>query len=174
MQQSIMISLMAEDRPGIVESISEVVASLQGNWLESRLARLGGQFAGIIHAQISTDQAEALTEALEQLNSQVLTLTVTTVKSQPSSEPNQRVRFKVVANDRPGIIQEISATIAANGANLEELATDLASAPWSGEPLFHAEGLVALPATLDADGLASRLESLADDLMVEIDIPDKK
>lgn len=168
MQQSILISLMAEDRPGIVELLSDVVAKQKGNWLESRLARLGGQFAGIVRVQVAQECAADLTHALQELNERGITLIITDVAQATVENSLELVRFKVVANDRPGIVQEISAIIAEAGANLEELTTDLGSTPWSGEGLFQAEGLVALPASLDEDVLAAKLESLADDLMVEM------
>jgi len=41
-------------------------------------------------------------------------------------------------------------------------------APMSSEPLFHADALLALPLTLSLDDLQQKLESLADDLMVEL------
>ena len=98
-----------------------------------------------------------------------LTLTITTIDSTTKSEQRHHVRFSIVGNDRPGIVQEISATIAACGANLEELSTSLESAPWSGDPLFKTQGLAALPANVEIDELTERLESLADDLIVEIE-----
>jgi hypothetical protein len=36
-----------KDRPGLVEAPSEALAAHHGNWLESRIAGLGGRFAAI-------------------------------------------------------------------------------------------------------------------------------
>ena len=43
---SLVLTLIGPDRPGLVERVSDVVASHGGNWLESRMAHLAGQFAG--------------------------------------------------------------------------------------------------------------------------------
>lgn len=169
MQHSFIVNLLAQDRPGIVEALSDTVAQHGGNWLESRLARLGGQFAGIVRIQVEEKKEQTLSQALMALNSDSLTLTISRVESHPEDQEKHIVRFKVVGNDRPGIVQEISTTIARLGANLEELVTNLDSTPWSGEGLFQAEGLVSLPGGVDADALADKLEALADDLMVEIE-----
>lgn len=169
MNQSLMISLMAKDRPGIVGAVADAVKQQHGNWLESRLARLGGQFAGIIHVSVAHQHVDTLLQALQALNSDTLSLTVTAVETATSPDVLHRVHFSVVGNDRPGIVQEISRTIAGCGANLEELATHLDSAPWSGDLMFTTRGLVALPTELSIDELVEKLESLADDLIVEID-----
>lgn len=172
MQQSLIISLMAPDRPGIVETIADVVTEQGGNWLDSRMARLNGQFAGIIHINVEQAQAGALQAALEVLNDKGITLLVTEEKKNTATPTQSFLHIKVVGNDRPGIVREISSTIAGCGANVEELATYLGSVPGSGEPLFHAEGLVSLPESVSDDELCEKLEAISDDLMVEIGAPD--
>ena len=54
--------------------------------------------------------------------------------------------------------------------NVESLVTEVKPAPMSSEPLFHAEAVLAVPLTLSLDVLQKRLEALADDLMVELDL----
>ena len=44
----LVLTLIGPDRPGLVEAVAEVVAAHGGNWLESRMARLAGKFAGIL------------------------------------------------------------------------------------------------------------------------------
>lgn len=46
--------------------------------------------------------------------------------------------------------------------------TEVRPAPMSSEPLFHAEAILAVPLTLSLEVLQARLETLADDLMVEL------
>ncbi|MBT5031257.1 MAG: glycine cleavage system protein R, partial [Proteobacteria bacterium] len=48
MSQQIIITVFAEDRPGIIRDISTVILNHQGNWLDSSLSQLAGKFAGII------------------------------------------------------------------------------------------------------------------------------
>lgn len=167
MQQTYMISLMTADRPGVVEKIADAITRYKGNWLESRLVRLGGQFAGVISLQVATEDAADLVTALEAFNGSEMQLTVTPLQVS-AQENTQLVHFNVVANDRPGIVQELSSVFSAAGANLEELATDLGSTPWSGEALFEADALVALPEGVTVEALIEQLEALADDLMVEV------
>ena len=52
--------------------------------------------------------------------------------------------------------------------SLERLVTDVRPAPMSNEPLFHAEAILAVPLTLSLDVLQKRLETLADELLVDL------
>ena len=45
---SLILTIVGPDRPGLVRALSEAVAARGGSWLESRMARLAGQFAGIV------------------------------------------------------------------------------------------------------------------------------
>jgi len=65
-------------------------------------------------------------------------------------------------------VREITALLSKQGVNLESLSTDVRPAPMSGDPLFTAEALLQVPAALSLDTLQLSLETLADDLMVEL------
>ncbi|MBT1136367.1 ACT domain-containing protein, partial [Pseudomonas sp. PAH14] len=78
------------------------------------------------------------------------------------------IAMELVGNDRPGIVRDITRLLAEQGVNVERLSTEVRPAPMSSEPLFHADALLALPLTLSLEDLQARLESLADDLMVEL------
>ena len=47
MAASLIVTIVGPDRPGLVNLISDRVTALGGNWLESRMANLAGQFAGV-------------------------------------------------------------------------------------------------------------------------------
>ncbi|WP_339673605.1 ACT domain-containing protein [Dasania marina] len=169
MQQSLIMSFIAEDRPGIVDALSEVIAQQQGNWLESRLTRLGGQFTGIVRIEINEDAVDDLENALQGLAVKGITYTLSANHASVSSEELFPVNFKVTGDDRPGIVKELSALMANCGANIESLNTYISHAPWSGGLLFTMEGSATLPPTLGKGHLRSKLEGISDDLIVEID-----
>ncbi len=78
--------------------------------------------------------------------------------------------MELVGNDRPGIVRDITRLLTEQGINLEQLVTDVSPAPMSGDPLFHAEAMLAVPLDLPLETLQSRLETLADELMVELQL----
>jgi glycine cleavage system regulatory protein len=71
---SLVMTVLGQDRPGVVEALAKVVRDCGANWLESRMAHLAGQFAGIVHVEVEADRAESLLQALRQLERQGLTV----------------------------------------------------------------------------------------------------
>lgn len=168
---SVVLTILGEDRPGLVGQISELVAAHGGNWVESRMAHLAGQFAGILRVEIEADQAPALTDALADLNREGLDSVVHADASAPAADADlPLVRLDLVGHDRPGIIREISRVLAAQGVNVEELATECSSAPNTGQPLFRASATLRLPTGASESALRQALEEVAADMMVDISL----
>jgi glycine cleavage system regulatory protein len=163
----LVLTLIGPDHPGIVDSVSEVVAANGGNWLESRMAHLAGKFAGVLRVEVADEQAAALEEALGRL--EVGGLTVIVERSLPVEAARQHVmEIELLGLDRPGLVHEVSTLLAAHRMNVEELATDRPAAAHSGDRMFHAHIRVIVPETVDVTAIRQGLERLAGDLMVEI------
>jgi glycine cleavage system regulatory protein len=163
----LVLTLIGPDHPGIVDSVSEVVAAHGGNWLESRMAHLAGKFAGVLCIEVADEQAAALEAALARL--EVSGLKIVVERSAPVEAPRHHaMEIELLGVDRSGLVHEISALLAAHRINVEELATDRTTAAHSGDPMFHAHYRVFIPETVDVAAVRSGLERLAGDLMVEI------
>ena len=163
----LVLTLIGPDRPGLVEAVADTIAAGGGNWLESRMAHLAGQFAGILRVEVEPGRAETLVESLRKLESRGLRIVLETTRdAQPKH--GALVDVELVGQDRPGIVKEISALLASRGVNVEDLRTDRASAPMSGELLFSARARLVLPERLAVSELRAALEELAHDLMVEM------
>src|SRR2546429_5453896 len=67
MQLSLVMTVIGRDKPGLVDSLAGIVAEHGGNWLESRMSRLGGQFAGILRVQVPAEKEATLVGALQQI-----------------------------------------------------------------------------------------------------------
>jgi glycine cleavage system regulatory protein len=163
----LVLTLIGPDRPGLVEAVAEPIAAHGGSWLECRMAHLAGQFAGILRVEVPDAKAAALADALRRLEARGLRVTV---ESAPGavSLPRRTLVVDLVGLDRPGIVHEISRVLAQRGVNIEELVTDRTPAPMSAELLFRSRARVNVPEGLDAAELRSRLERLAQDLMVQV------
>ena len=163
----LVLTLIGPDRPGLVEAVAEPIAAHGGSWLECRMAHLAGQFAGILRVEVPDAKAAALADALRRLEARGLRVTV---ESAPGavSLPRRTLVVDLVGLDRPGIVHEISRVLAQRGVNIEELVTDRTPAPMSAELLFRSRARVNVPEGLDAAELRSRLEKLAQDLMVQV------
>jgi len=163
----LVLTVIGDDKPGLVERLAQVVSRNSGNWLESSMSQLAGKFAGILSVSVPDDHVEQLVNELESL-SDSLKLVIEQVSGEEPAEVSQSLTLSLVGNDRPGIIREISAALASQRVNVEELNTECTIAPMSGETLFNAEASLKIPADLDLDDLQQDLEKIADDLIVEI------
>ena len=67
MMTSLVLTFIGEDRPGLVSLLSEQIAAFDGNWLESRMARLAGKFAGILLVSVPEANVQALSQVLRRL-----------------------------------------------------------------------------------------------------------
>lgn len=166
MQTTLVMTVIGADRTGLVEAVAKVVAEHGGNWLESRMCRLGGEFAGIVRVTVTKAQQQALEAALGQLAG--LTIVVRGDESSQNAGESILITLDVVGQDRPGIVREITRALSAQGINVEELATECVSAPMSGEMLFQAKAKILVPANVTLDQLRQTLESGLSGLTVEL------
>lgn len=167
MTTNLVLTVIGDDKPGLVEALSQAIANNSGNWLESSMSQLAGKFAGILRVSVADAEADKLIAALQSLSPD-LNLLIERAAADGPGESFLTVTLNLVANDRPGIIREISRALAGLSVNVEKLSTRCVSAPMSGETLFKAEALLQVPADLDLQRLQLELEHLADDLIVEI------
>lgn len=166
MSQYMVLSLIGDDKPGLVDLLSETIAAHQGNWQESRMAHLADKFAGILTVAVPEEQEMALAGALLDLGKQGLHVTVE--KAQTQEAQGQRWLLSLVGNDRPGIIKEVSQVLHALSINVAELTTHCEPAPMSSDLLFKADAILTAPATLSLEELEQSLERITNDLIVEV------
>lgn len=167
MRSSLVLTVIGPDRPGIVQTLAEALAAHGGNWEQSQMAHLGGQFAGILRISVEPAQLKAFRGALDGLAARGLR--VVSEASLEAERPTGRpLRLQLTGADRPGIVHEVARALAAREVNIDELETSYDSAPMSGEALFHASALLHVPTHVDRHELQSTLEALADDLMVDV------
>ena len=161
MADSLVLTVIGPDRPGIVSQLSAIVESHGGNWVESQMAHLGGSFAGIVQVEVATP--DALVSALQALED----LHVHAVRDGGGESSGHPATIQLVANDRPGIVHEISEVLSELMVNVEELLTSCEAAPMGTGNLFRAKLNVKLPDGLSSESLGDALQALSDDLIVD-------
>lgn len=167
--QSLVLTVIGPDRPGLVERVSEVVAGHGGSWQESRMVRLAGRFAGVLRVAVPDDRVAAVEAGLARLDGLRIGVE-TSLPDDESADIGRSLALELVGQDRPGIVHDISEALALHGVNVIELRTECRSAPMSGDLLFHANARLSVPAAVAIDALSDRLEKIANDLMVDIRI----
>ena len=163
-------TVIARDRPGIIRALSEAIASHSGNWVDSSMARLGGEFAGILLISVPAASVAPLETALTALGTDGIDVTVRRATSTAPPLKGRRIYIELTGADHAGIISEVSAEIARLGASVEELTTRVFPGSMSGTQMFEAHLDLVLPDGLNQEEVREKLEDIADDLMVEIEV----
>jgi len=169
-QRGLVMTMIGRDRPGLVRTVAALVTEHGGNWLESRMSRLGGQFAGILRVEVPADRQESLVASLNALADRGLAVVIHPDQPAPATGEARSCVLDIVGQDRPGIVRQISQALAGHGVNVEELQTDTSSAAMSGETLFKARARLSIPASCDTAALRKELEQIAADLIVEVSL----
>jgi len=165
--ETLVLTVIGDDRPGLVATLSARLTAQGALWQRSQMSRLAGKFAGIVEVAVPADNVDDLAADLESLAAEGLAVSITRTSAAPQS-PTHRLSLELVGADRPGIVAEVSALLAARDISIEELETSVRHAPMAGGMLFEAHAVLAAPASADGTELSSALEALADELMVDV------
>ena len=170
MNTSIVLTVIADDRPGVIQTVSSVVTEFGGSWTQSSMSCLAGHFAGILLVSIPAERTQAFIEKLRKLESDGLRVTAN-VSSEPSAHgETHHYTLELVGNDRPGIVHDITSLLTRHNVNVLSLETIVEGASMGGGELFKATAELVVPVTADVDILESEIEELANDLMVDISL----
>jgi glycine cleavage system regulatory protein len=164
---TIILTVIGEDRPGLVSEVSAPISAHSASWERSQMSRLAGKFAGIVLVSVADERLDALAADLAALEAQGLQVSLER-SDEPARRESVRLHLELLGADHPGIVAEVSAALAARGVSIEELNTDVREAPMAGGRLFEAHAVLEAPTTTSTETLGSMLEGLADELMVEI------
>jgi len=170
MKRYLIVTITCQDRPGIVEQVTDVVVAHGGNWEESRLARLGGDFAGIVMVGVSAERADELKKSLATLSGDQMNVTGKETSPEPtaSREAHTLCSLRLEGADHEGIVHDVAAYLAGRGVNVESMETEVGSAPMSAAPLFHMQARLNVPPSLTVDELRKELLPIGEQLGVEI------
>lgn len=167
---TLVLTVVGDDRAGLVSAVADIVQAHGGNWENSELAELAGAFAGIVQVSIAPERADAVRAALEGLAG-TLSVTVHAGTSAASAEPRS-VTFDVVGNDRPGIVREVSGALSARGASIERMSTQTTDAAMAGGRLFEASITATVGPDVAVDDLVADLERIAAEIQVDVTLAD--
>jgi len=172
MKTCLVVTLTCPDRPGIVDRITKVIADSSANWEESRMAHLGGEFAGIVKLSVPEHEAEAVAAALRALADEEMTVAVKITHPEASAPTAgyflRELRLK--GADHEGIVHKVAHYLAEHGINVETMETEVIPAPISAIPLFQMTAQIKVPPGVSLSELAENLELIGHELGVDIEV----
>lgn len=166
------LTAIGEDRPGLVAALASVVDEHGGNWVDSQLALLAGSFAGIVQVELPLERAEDFLAALPALDEEAgLTVSATEGRgSEASPGPQRALRMHLLGQDRTGMVREVTMALRSQGATIDGLRSWTREAPEGGGMLFEAEAELRLPADAEEEAVREALETIAAELMVDLEL----
>lgn len=170
MRTSFVVTFVGDDAPGLVEQIAAAVSNAGGNWLESRSTQLGGRFAGIVRIDVASASAVPLQGALRALTIPRLHISIEAGDNGVAASDVQRLTLHILGLDRPGIVHEVTRTLASLGINVVDLRTSVFAAAMSGELMFEANALVECSHNLPAAQIEDALEGASQTLGIDVEL----
>jgi glycine cleavage system regulatory protein len=165
---SLVVTAIGSDRPGIVRQMSEKAQGFGANWAGSRMTSIAGQFAGMVHFEVPAANADALAAALQGLESAGLRIVIAKTAAPPAPAGRRMVTLELEGPDRPGIVRDLSRSVADRGASIEELHTEIVDTADRGHT-FKVKARLSVPAALANEELQRGLDALASEMMVDFD-----
>lgn len=170
MASHLVFTVIAQDRPGLVDRLADAIATAGGNWIESSMARLGGEFAGIVSVEIAGEAISDLQSAFQDLKAEGFEITLRSRDAQPELNPSPRVQMELLCQDQPGILRRVTKVLSGHGVSIETLDTSVQPGPMTGEPMFRASASLVIPEGLSPADLSNALQDTAADMMADISL----
>jgi glycine cleavage system regulatory protein len=167
MSSKVILTVIGSDRPGLTAALAEAVLAAGGNWLESHLARLAGRYVGSVLVEIAPDRLEALHQAVADVDAKGLNVSLVAA-GEAEAMGGRRLTLQLVAQDRPGIVNELAQALAPLKVNIESLETRAEDGAWSGARLFRAEVSASLPPGVGEADVQAALEGVSAEIMVDL------
>ena len=170
---SLIISAVGSDRPGIVSEISGVITSHGGNIEKSRMTRLGSDFTIIMLVMVDSKWEESLLVALQAIKE----ISITTKGTEPNTvitgenyqvTAGENYQISLSGADNEGIVKVLSKYLAGKSINILEMETHISNAPVTGTPLFNLLAIITIPDNTDLAEIQFDLTLIAQKLGVEI------
>ena len=167
----LVLSVTGSDRPGLTKALAAAVLSAGGNWLQSHLSRLGGLYVGSVLVELEQGKVDALRAAVAAVDAAGLEVRIApAVEGAGASDKvgGETLEFSLVGQDRPGIVNQVTAAVSQLGANIETFETWLSAEAHAGGQLFHMAAHLRLPEGLKAAQVQDALEAISGEIMVDV------
>ena len=163
----IIFTLVGQDKPGLISDLAKTVYAMGGNWLGSNFSHMAGHFAGFVEIDLPQEKHQALIERFSVHPDLKIHLLAGITEH---ADAQQSVNIDIMGNDKTGIVQELTQILSQFNLNIVKFDSCLESAPNWGGSLFKAKATITVAADFDLEKLQESLETVANDLMVDIEI----
>lgn len=163
-----MLTLIGEDKPGIVAAISRALFDQGLNLGETSMLRLGGNFTVMMMVN-GADEEPVLHQQLQPvIEAQGMCLHIDPIKAHLHEHLLPNIQVTVSGADRAGIVAQVTAVLAESGFNILDLESDVAGSADQPVYIMQISGIAEVPvetiehavAGLRADGVDINVSSI--------------
>ncbi|MBN2281930.1 MAG: transcriptional regulator [Candidatus Marinimicrobia bacterium] len=172
MTKNLVVTLIGKDEIGIVEKVTRIVLKYHGNITESKMARLGGEFAMLLQIRVDDNERKLLEMTIAGLEDQGFQVFYKETFDETPAKFKGWLPYEITITgaDHEGIINQVTSRLAKNGMNVESIDTKITMAPMSGTALFNMNAIVMAPPKKTIQTWAEELDEVAAEMNVDIDI----
>ena len=140
-----MLTLIGEDRPGIVAAVTRALFEFGLNLGETSMLRLGGNFTVMMMVSGAQDEdalRERLTPGVEALG---MCLNIDPIQAHLHEHLVPNIQVTVSGADRAGIVAQVTTALAESGFNILDLESDVAGTAEKPVYIMQIAGVASVP-----------------------------
>lgn len=168
MSEQLVITALGEDRPGIVDELSNALTTHDLNIEDSRMSVLGGEFAILMLVSGSRNSIETFKDETSALEGSLgMKLLVKTTHKKSETLRLAPYAVEVVSMDHPGIVRDIARFFSSRKINILDLDTSRYAAAHTGTPMFALHMTVEIAADQPIGKLRDEFIGMCDQLNLD-------
>lgn len=168
MTQSLVITAIGEDRPGIVNDLTEILLDASLNIEDSRMSILGGEFALILLVSGNAESISSLNAEQGTLEQRLkLKLLIKPTSQKVDRDDTIPYLITVEGMDNPGIVHKLAHYLSQQSINITNLQTHSSHAAHTGTPMFSVDMQVDIPASADLEQIQDGFDKTCDELSMD-------
>lgn len=168
MSNSLVITALGHDRPGLVAEISKTINELACNIEDSRMSVLGGEFAILLLVSGNWDKLAKLETTLKNLQERT-SLIINCQRTEERDKAKGKIPYtiEVVSIDHPGIVHKLADFFSARKINIYDMVSGCQPAPHTGTPIFTLNMTVEITADTHIATLRDEFMDFCEDLNLD-------
>jgi len=168
MSQLIVISAVGSDRTGVVQDLTKVILSCDGNIEESRMTTLGSEFAMLLLVSGNWATLNKLEKRLNDLGKgKNLTVTIRQTDAKMPAGDRMPYAVDIVSLDQQGIVFNLANFFASRDIEIADVATRSYAAAHTGSPMFAVQMAINVPSEVHIAQLREEFLEICDRLNLD-------
>ncbi|RCU52444.1 ACT domain-containing protein [Corallincola holothuriorum] len=163
-----LVSFVGSSRPGLLKDLAEQCHQLGARWLNSKVSYLGGQIAALIRVEMPEEKAVQLESVFRGCG--CINVRFSEIQQEKRQQRSQ-LKLSVDAEDRPGIVNELTQLFDRQGVEVVDLESHRMGVAELGGNVFTAGITLNLPPEITQEQLVTEIESIAGGLVVRDAVP---